>query len=1471
MAASLDPNVVPGTTFLVDCFKDKRKIKSATTYFLTHYHADHYGGLNEKWQAGPIYCSPATAKLVIEFLEVDPKYIHSLDFDAPHRIGNATVTLMDANHCPGAAMLLFSVTTDGTTRHHLHTGDCRYTPSMLDHPALQGVHIDNLYLDTTYGDAKYVFPEQTETVEFIARTIAHELEINKGRTLVLVATYSIGKEKILLRTHGLTGCKIEVTDRKLRMLRHCNLPVDLDAVFTTEHLGSSVRIVGWHELGDMAQGGWAFLPAYPRLHEMLDHYSAQFDRLVAFYPTGWTYTIAKAIKQQQTRTVDKRSSRAEANADTPTTDPTASNTQPMATDSMDTGLDDEDAVDDNTAMSLAPSSHLQARPSILYVSETKNKVTVYTVPYSEHSSFAELRAFVGGVRPTNVIPTVVVGSRNTSSVTRLRKLTGLFEDLVDRTKAAASFVAMMQAPRSLRRASSQATGDSFEIASKSTSNCEMVDKTGEEGNQSTEAFLSCPACHQKVASKAINRHLDTCLNQPITRSRREATADINVEDADNDDRGDKVDERNDIEIVEISSAISRAGQPQATDDGGDNVELDLKLERDSVSGTDSTLWTTRKGQTQTRCLSKKQALLIDAIGPQLTASQASLLLQHCQSDVQRAINHYFDKGLVEPRVTRRQSAKQQSTTTNRTGVLAVRSEEGSTSSRPSPKRTQKVAAGKQSTLFNYFASPTKPKETKCKAPSPQSKTETAKARPESNLPSPLCLPDPSQAGQVVSAADALTAPRKSHKASSTPVDDPRDPPYRLLADVLLQLTETNSRLRIVALLAEVFANVYRLTIDETGKADPDALIAAVYLTTNTLAPSYKGVELGIGEKLVASVVAEVSGRSAARMREDYKETGDLGDVAARALRSQKTLFKPKPLTIKGVFRSLHTIASQKGKGSQALKRSIVHKLILACDGPEARFIVRTLIANLRTGAVGLVVHTSIGHAMVDVLQSPMPNEEAAQLIKDTYAQHPCWNSILNALVAGGFEQMQHDCGPSVGIPVQPMLGKITRSLNDVMKQLHGRDYQAEFKYDGCRGQIHIQQSVKDEVPKCFMFSRHLEDMSTRYPDGLSAVLEAGRVTADSPALRFRSCVLDAEIVAVDNTGKILPFQTLMNRARKDVEASEVTISVQIFLFDMMMLNDKSLIKLPLRHRCQLMQRCFVPIPNRLDFVACTQFTADGDEEHDPEALKAVLLQAIDTKCEGLMVKALGPDLGAATIDNDDNSIEAIDALTIELVGLAQQIEERYQLKVDAAMTKAKASKTKKSAKATAKAAAQSVEDPLALSTYQPSKRCENWLKVKKDYIEGLGDSLDLVVIGAWWGNGRKATWFSPFLLACYNPDTEELESVCKVMSGFTDEFYKKMTAKFKQPEHQCSKKAYYNVSDGMTPSLWLEPLEVWEIRGADLTVSPVHRAAAGCIPDRPDAGVSLRFPRFIRKRPDKTFEEATTSHQIASMYHQQFS
>lgn len=188
-------------------------------------------------------------------------------------------------------------------------------------------------------------------------------------------------------------------------------------------------------------------------------------------------------------------------------------------------------------------------------------------------------------------------------------------------------------------------------------------------------------------------------------------------------------------------------------------------------------------------------------------------------------------------------------------------------------------------------------------------------------------------------------------------------------------------------------------------------------------------------------------------------------------------------------------------------------------------------------------------------------------------------------------------------------------------------------------------------------------------------------------------------------------------------------------------------------------------------------------------------------------------------------------------------------------------------------------------------------------------------IGGWRGDGRKQDWISPWLLACYDPDTETFQSVCRVMSGFSDEFYKENTMRFRgflgssppeggtTPEETgprdpstvgagefdgagCaaegdyegsvgvdSKRSLlldrrpYNVDTGESPRYWFDPEEVWEIAGADLTISPVHAAGRGLV--HKTRGMALRFPRFIRKRPDKAVSQATTPAAIAAMFRSQ--
>jgi len=171
------------------------------------------------------------------------------------------------------------------------------------------------------------------------------------------------------------------------------------------------------------------------------------------------------------------------------------------------------------------------------------------------------------------------------------------------------------------------------------------------------------------------------------------------------------------------------------------------------------------------------------------------------------------------------------------------------------------------------------------------------------------------------------------------------------------------------------------------------------------------------------------------------------------------------------------------------------------------------------------------------------------------------------------------------------------------------------------------------------------------------------------------------------------------------------------------------------------------------------------------------------------------------------------------------------------------------------------------ASYEPSKRSLNWLKVKKDYLEGLGDTVDLVPLGGYRGRGKRAAVFGAFLLAVYNPQRESYQTVCKAGTGFSDEQLQQHFEFLEARQLSC-KPHHYEVHDKLIPDVWFDVCQVWECKAADLSVSPVHTAG---INSQTPKGIGLRFPRFIRIRSDKNPNQATTHLQINEMYHAQFS
>ena len=157
------------------------------------------------------------------------------------------------------------------------------------------------------------------------------------------------------------------------------------------------------------------------------------------------------------------------------------------------------------------------------------------------------------------------------------------------------------------------------------------------------------------------------------------------------------------------------------------------------------------------------------------------------------------------------------------------------------------------------------------------------------------------------------------------------------------------------------------------------------------------------------------------------------------------------------------------------------------------------------------------------------------------------------------------------------------------------------------------------------------------------------------------------------------------------------------------------------------------------------------------------------------------------------------------------------------------------------------------STYQAGVRGWHWIKWKPEYSEGMQDTFDLVVIGAYWGRGRRAGSYGGLLCAVYDKKKDRFESVCKVGSGFSDDDLQMFPKVLKKANARLNNVV---VLKNMEPDVWIVPNTVIEVLAAEITKSPFHTAGGG---------LALRFPRYIRIRNDKTPQQATTSDELKRM------
>lgn len=639
--------------------------------------------------------------------------------------------------------------------------------------------------------------------------------------------------------------------------------------------------------------------------------------------------------------------------------------------------------------------------------------------------------------------------------------------------------------------------------------------------------------------------------------------------------------------------------------------------------------------------------------------------------------------------------------------------------------------------------------------------------------------DPLTTFEAVWPAPRATTPSS---ASAPPV------PFAAVVDVLADISATGSRLECVKQLTFLLLAVIERC--------PEDLVPVMYLVINKQAPQHEGVELGIGDAVLVKVVAECCGMTEARAKEEYRQSGDLAEIAQTHKQKQSTLMKPKPLSARSVFRTYREIAMMSGKDVMRRRADLIKRLLRDAQGPEVNLIVRGLQQKMRIGLAEPSALAAMGYAfalhflgraqtrrMEEAALQALLNTGAASLARIFY-EVPSLDVVLSAVLANGFmilvpgstvaTQHAKDLSIRPGLPVKPQLAHPTSGISVILDRMQGKRFTSEYKYDGERAQIHYEQGKGFQI-----FSRNSETHTGKYPDVISMLPGAFDATA------VHSFILDSEVVAVNpETGALQAFQVLQHRGRKNIAEADVSIPVCVFAFDILYLNGEPQLTKTLQQRRELLWRVIRPLPAKLAYA--TYLDSDNVED-----VQKFLEKSIADGCEGLMVKTLEEE-----------------------------------------------------------------------AAYTPAKRSHYWLKLKKDYMDGVTDTLDLVPVAAFYGKGKRTGVFGGFLLACYDPETDEYQSICKIGTGFQDEELEKLTQSL-QPFVVHDKPRYYRTG-GEEPDVWLTEAQVWEVKAADLSVSPVHQAAMGLVD--PSKGIALRFPRYVRQRDDKKPADATNTQQVAEMY-----
>lgn len=564
----------------------------------------------------------------------------------------------------------------------------------------------------------------------------------------------------------------------------------------------------------------------------------------------------------------------------------------------------------------------------------------------------------------------------------------------------------------------------------------------------------------------------------------------------------------------------------------------------------------------------------------------------------------------------------------------------------------------------------------------------------------------------------------------------------------------------------------------------------------------------------------------ALIKEKLGQEGDLGNIAKFYKSKNRTLAfgaKPKALTAQHVLGTFRQIANIAGASSQKLKVQLIQKLLVASTDPaETKYIIRGLQGKLRIGLAQSTVLTSLAHA----LSFTVP-------------------ATVTVTTATGTPKKEDDDDDD----------EADTTAED--KNIHVFEDTSAAIEKRLEAAVNIVKQVYSEVPSYDA----LLDAALKVP--LVALHDTCSFQPGIPVVPM----LAKPTKSIQEVLKRLEKQKFTCEYKYDGERAQIhkTTNGELKVFSRNLLETSS--KYP-----------EVPLFVQEAAAASTveSFVLDAEVvAYNPQTGKLVPFQILSTR------KKTEESAATAKVQV---IVQAFDLMYFNGKSLlTTRLEERralmkkhflpvegkfqYATALDFDSDTGDDTALEQFLDAAVKGQCEGLMVKTMNDVYEPSRRSLNWLKLKKDYLDGLGDSFDLVPLGAYYGRGKRTGVYGAYLLACYDEETEEFQSVCKIGTGFSDEDLQTLSAELNK--HKLAEKSsQYNVSDVLECDVWFEAVQVWEVKAADLSKSSAHRGAIGKTGE-PGRGIGLRFPRFERIREDKSPEQATSSDQVLEIYYNQ--